>query len=231
MTYGKAPDILGRIDVALPEVMYYLYLPISLREQTWIVLPRQLEPLRPLVEAVRRDLGAAMFYDNYIYITVKKMFCSPSVTANRPGWHADGFGTDDLNYVWYDSLPTEFCTGPFKITEGDHVKSLQEFEEQAKYAETFAPVDAYPFKLVTYPCNTLLRLDSKVVHRVAMATEQIMRTFVKISVSKDQYNLKDNSINHDLSYNWRTHNREAVRNNPATAQADSYKIVQDDHFA
>lgn len=39
------------------------------------------------------------------------------------------------------------------------------------------------------------------------------------------------NVNHDLSYNWQTHDREAVRNNPSTAQADSYKIVQDDHFA
>jgi hypothetical protein len=222
MTYGKAPDILGRIDVALPEVMYYLYLPISLRGQVGMYVPTPLRPLKPLIRAVQNNLGTTAWQDNYIYITVKKMFCSPSVTANRPGWHADGFGTDDLNYVWYDSLPTEFCTGPFKITEGDHVKSLQEFEDQAgNYLD---------FKLVTYPCNTLLRLDSKVVHRVAMATEQIMRTFVKISVSKDQYNLKDNSINHDLSYSWQQHDRDAVRNNPSTAQADSYKIVQDDHF-
>lgn len=220
--YGKAPEDLGLINVSLPEVMYYLYLPIKLRGIEHIHLPQPLHPLSELIRAVARDLGDQAWLDNYIYITVKKMFVSPSVTANRPGWHADGFDTDDLNYVWYDCLPTEFAVGPnFNITEGDHVKSLQEFESQAnKNVNTI------------YPNKHLLKLDPYVVHRVATAHEQMMRTFVKISVSKDQYNLKDNSINHGLAYNWKTYDRATVRNDPASAQKDSYEPTpKDNHFA
>lgn len=220
-TYGAKPWDLGEVDVSLPEVYYCLYLPISLAGRDDFTIPKPLLPLRPLIYKVAQDLPWDEWKSNYIYLTVKKMFCSPSVTANRPGWHADGFGSDDLNYVWYDCLPTEIAEGVnFNITEGDHIKSLEEFEAQAQKNN-----------IVTYPNKHLIKLDSKVVHRVAAAHEQLMRTFVKISVSKDQYNLKDNSINHDLNVKWKQYDRAMVRNTPQTAQSDSYKPVpEDDHF-
>lgn len=221
--YGKAPDDLGLVDVSLPEVMYYLYLPIKLRDQTNAIIPENLRPLHPLIEAVCNDVIASnKWLGSNIYITVKKMYVSPQQTANRPGWHADGFGTNDLNYVWYDCLPTEFAVGDnFNITEGDHVKSLQEFDEQSRQSV-----------VTTYPCKHLLRLDPFVVHRVAMADAQMMRTFVKISVSEDLYNLKDNSINPAFPelFGVKKYDREQVRNDPHQAQRDSYKPVTDDHF-
>lgn len=221
-TYGKAPTDLGKVEVQLPEVAYYLYLPIKLKGTLGVVLPTALLPLKPILDEVRMDLGHEVWRDNNIYLTAKKMFVSPSVTANRPGWHADGFGTEDLNYVWYDCLPTEFAVGKnFSITEGDHVKSLLEFEEQAG-----------DNTLCTYQNRTLLKLDPYVVHRVATAHEQMMRTFVKVSVSKDEYNLKDNSINHELKYSWKKYSRSMVRNDPTAAQKDSYSPTPiDDHFA
>ena len=219
--YGSAPIDLGEVDVSLPEVMYYLYLPVKLAGHRFSVIPKNLRPLIPLLWEVFVDMTKEEWEQSYIYLTVKKMFVSPSVTANRPGWHADGFGTEDMNYIWYDCLPTEFSEGHFDITDGDHVKSLEEFEAQAPH---------HPIS--TYPNKHLLKLDSSVVHRVAAAKEQMMRTFVKISVSKDKYNLKDNSINHELDYRWKTYDRAIVRNDPSMAQRDSFPPTpQDDHFA
>lgn len=220
-TYGAEPWDLGLIDVTLPEVYYCLYLPISLPGHAGIKIPVPLRPISALIHEVMKDLTSEEWIRSYVYLTCKKMFVSPDITANRPGWHADGFGSDDLNYVWYDCLPTEVAVGNnFNITEGDHVKSLQEFESQAQKN-----------LLVTYPNKHLIKMDPYVVHRVAVAKEQMMRTFVKISVSKDQYNLKDNSINHELYYNFKLYDRTMVRNSPQTAQTDSYKPVpEDDHF-
>lgn len=218
--YGKPPEDLGVVNVSMPEVTYFLYLPVSLPGMEGWVIPPILRPIANILFAVREDLGLQEWRDKYVYITVKKMFVSPDITANRPGWHADGFGTNDINYVWYDCLPTEFAVGQnFDITEGDHVKSLEEFADQAQRNVN-----------TIYPNRHLLKLDPYVVHRVAMAREQMMRTFVKVSVSKDQYNLKDNSINHDLAYRWQTYDRAVVRNDPTAAQKDSYTPVKDDHF-
>jgi hypothetical protein len=213
--YGKLPTVLGNYSVLPREVMYYLYLPISLAGSNEIALPPQLLCFSELVGAVRLD-EPQRFRDENVYITVKRMFVGGGVTPNRPGWHADGFLTTDLNYVWYDSIPTVFNNSKFNITP-DHVASLKEFGEQA-----------LPENNVTFPAGLLLKLDSHVVHAVGEAQEQVMRTFVKISVSPDRYNLTDNSHNYMLNYHWRMFDRAAIRNSPQHAQRDS---AQDDHFA
>lgn len=218
MTYGKLPTVIGEFDVAAREVAYYLYLPVSLAGSDRIVLPRQLLVYEELVKAVARD-EPERFRNENVYLTVKRMFVGGGVTPNRPGWHADGFLTNDLNYVWYDCVPTLFNKSEFHITP-DHLRSLKEFEEQA-----------LPENNVVYPNKLLLKLDSKVVHAVGPAEEQVMRTFVKISVSPDKYNLSDNSHNYDLDYNWEMHDRAAVRNDPHRAQRDSAgETPVDDHF-
>lgn len=218
--YGALPKDLGPIKVEIPEVMYYLYLPIKLAGHEGITLPKSLKPLSELLLAVQLDVvdsGRRNWHEQYVYVTVKKMFVGNGVTPNRPGWHADGFGTDDLNYIWYDSVPTLFNTSVFDVSS-DHVESLAQFEKQARDVNN-----------VEFPCGNLLRLDPCVVHRVGdTPVDQVMRTFVKVSVSKDKYNLKDNSINHELGYKWRLHDRAVIRNDPTMAQRDS--VPEDDHF-
>jgi hypothetical protein len=49
-----------------------------------------------------------------------------------------------------------------------------------------------------YANKHLMKLDQRVLHKVDTSIQAGMRTFVKISVSKDVYALKGNSINHAL---------------------------------
>lgn len=220
MIYGYPPKELGQFKCGLEEVCYLLYLPISRPGSSREALPyHYLEHFRPIIDAVREDEGSR-FYQEHVYLTAKRMIVGPSITPNRPGWHADGFGTDDLNYVWYDSVPTIFSIGHFDISD-DHVKSLEEFGEQA-------PKN----KIVTYPAEMLLKLDPSVVHRVALAERECMRTFLKISISKAEYNLKGNSINPQLRGPAKMFDRALVRNDPHQAQRDYYagKVPEDDHF-
>lgn len=217
--YGSLPVILSTVCLHPTEVLYYLYLPISLRGCNDVRLPQNLRFIWPVVERVMND-EPQRFRDEYVYATVKRMFVGGGVTANRPGWHADGFLSTDLNYIWYDELPTIFNASKFNITP-DHAVSLEEFARQA-----------LPENDLVYPPGMLLKLDQSVVHRVGDAGPQIMRTFVKISISPDRYNLQDNSRNYDLDYNWPMHERSAVRNNPAIAQTEAVKETPpDDHFA
>jgi len=211
----KLPEDLGEIVLKPSEVLYYLYLPVSMKGDDNWVTDMRLSFLHPLLEKVREnDPGA--FVDNYVYVTAKRMFVGGGVTPNRPGWHADGFLSSDINYVWYDCIPTLFNKGLF-VVEEDHVSSLVQFEEQAD-----------PSNIVTFPDRHLLKLDSSVVHAVGEATAQVMRTFIKISVSPNKYNLEGNSHNYILDYNWTMFDRATLRNDPARAQRDS---VDDDHFA
>jgi hypothetical protein len=213
LMYGKLPKVVhDNLSPEFAEVGYCLYMPISVPGRD-IILPMHRPDLRPVEEIVLRayDDDPYFFKMCYVYLTFKRMIVGPTVTPNRPGWHADGFGTDDINYVWYDCLPTVFNTSDFKITPNDHIKSLAEFEAQA-----------LPENDAVFPNRCLLKLDPYVVHKVQLAQREMMRTFVKISVSRNQYNLKGNSTNPFLSTGFRMYDRALVRNDPHKAQQDFY---------
>lgn len=200
MEYGAAPVVLGEVEIEDPEMMFVQYLPIGM-PNTPIRVPENLACFWPIIDAVLRD--GKVGDDNYVYLTAKHLYVTPDNMGNRPGWHSDGFGTDDLNYIWCDAAPTEFCVQPFTLSD-DCALSMHEMEQQANEKN-----------VIVYPVKTLLKLDSGVIHRVAAGGIAGYRTFVKISISKDQYNLKGNAHNYLFDYEWEMHERQATRNHPA----------------
>lgn len=107
-----------------------------------------------------------------------------------------------MNYIWYDCNPTEFAIQDFNNIPEDDWESMQELSRQ---------ID--PTKIKSFPNKTLLALDEQVVHRVGPCVRDGFRTFIKISISKHKFNLRGNSINYDLDYNWTMHDRSCRRNN------------------
>lgn len=202
--YGFPPVDLGRVDLAPVEMMFWLYCPVKLIGSTETVIPTNLMQFLPLLEQVKDDCRNR-WRENYVYLTAKTLWVSPENPGNRPGWHSDGFMTDDLNYVWSDRDGTLFWEPeqPCAFTQ-DHVASL---------AEMATAASAGPTK--QYPDKHLLRLDESVIHRVADFAAPAMRSFVKISISRHRYNLVGNSINHLLPVNWDLAPRAAERNHPA----------------
>ena len=198
--YGEAPQIVGQFDINLREMMFYMCLPVKMRHLNFPVsshrVPTRLWPVIPLIDAIPRE----EMFDRYVYLTVKRLFVTPEYKGQRPGWHCDGFGTDDITYLWCDALPTEFCVQPFELSPDDQL-SLKQMEEQAN-----------PARIRTYAPGTLLRLTERVVHRTSPAAYEGMRTFVKISLSRDQWALEGNSHNHLFDYDWLPQERSATRN-------------------
>jgi hypothetical protein len=117
-------------------------------------------------------------------------------------WHSDGFLTDDINYVWCDKYPTIFNDSNFKLTLNDNI-SMAEMKKQAS-----------PFNDVTYKENELLRLNQFNIHKVANVTDGGMRAFLKVSISKDKYDLIGNSHNYLMDYDWQMKERKQERNIP-----------------
>lgn len=204
MEYGTAPTpIWFDLELVPAEMCFVQYLPIAMAAHEGhgdeIRIPPNLGWVRNLLAHVR---SADIHDDAYMYLTVKHIFASGADSGNRPGWHSDGFGTDDVNYIWYDRCPTEFAVQPFVLSTDCDV-SMQEMEDQVK-----------PESIVTYPVNTLLRLDQGVVHRSPENCEPGFRTFIKISCSKERYNLKGNAHNYLFDYDWPLVSRAAKRNHP-----------------
>jgi hypothetical protein len=206
--YGAAPVDLGHHQLDPSEMLVYLYLPVRMARCEGAAnegtrLPQRLAFVRGIVDAAIADAGRTLdVAEHYVYLTAKTLWVEPGFSGNRPGWHADGYGSGgDLNYIWHDMNPTQFAVQPFEAIPDDDFASMQAMEAQ---------ID--PARIVTYPDSHLLRLDESVVHRVNPDIQAGMRTFVKISVSRHRFNLRMNSHNHLFDYAWTMHDRAEVRN-------------------
>lgn len=204
--YGAPPVDLGLIDLSPVEMMFWLYCPIKLPGMMSVSAPDNLKQFSRLWVKAAQDC-VDQWKDSYVYITAKRMFTAPHSPGNRPGWHSDGFLTDDLNYIWCDANPTVFFEGGdqrFAFTQ-DHLRSLGEMDDLCQ-----------PARLCwsTYPVKHLLRLDQTVLHKVATDISPGIRTFVKVSISRHRYALRGNSINHELAPDWMYQDRQAERNCP-----------------
>lgn len=199
-----------RVD--LSEVMYYLYLPVKMRDTSDVRLPENVKCCWPLIEAsmaqaarMNRDIHA-----DYVYLSARKGWATPDNPLNRPGWHCDGFGTDDLNFVWWVGPGTRFAVQDFPHISDSHTESLLEFERHV-----------IPECIQTFPERRLYMIDPYVVHATPVIEPPgCWRQYVKVSISKERYNLENNSHNYLFNYDWPLHSREALRNDPHRAQRD-----------
>lgn len=204
--YGEEPTIIGEFLAHPKEMMFYQDMPIKMAGQKAISIEPRLQCFRPIIAFASVDYmksyGVNTHYDNYMYLSAKYLFQGENMCYNRPGWHCDGFMSDDVNYVWSDCCPTIFNIFPFNLTQDD-VKSMKEMEDQAN-----------PANNKTYPDCTLLRLDQYNVHRVGEIHEAGMRAFIKVTFSKDKYDLEGNAHNYLLDYQWEMKKRTLSRNIP-----------------
>ena len=196
------PQQLGIMKLNCPEMMFVQYMPISMKYNGEFRIPENMLWIAPIIRAISGPIGPQEpFYHDYVYVTVKHMYQSGD-SFNRSGLHIDGYGTDDINFVWSDSSPTEFFVQDFELSEG-HNLSMRQMEKQARNQNR-----------VIFPKNSLLMLDNTMVHRVNLNQDEGFRTFVKISISKNKYALKGNAHNYLFDYDWEMTERKPTRNCP-----------------
>lgn len=216
-TYGKPPVDCGHFpDVGLTEVMYYLYLPIVMIHEAnatgpLLRVPPPLKKLIPLIyRAADHEDDAGRIW-SYVYLSARKGWATPDNPLNRPGWHCDGFGSPDMNYVWWSGAGTRFAVGDLGEISDDHLVSMQQFEALA---------ESEPLHIMTPEAKHLYQMDRYVIHSTPKLTTGCMRQYVKISFSNERYNLYNNSHNHLFDYDWPMVDRELVRNDTSKAQGD-----------
>ena len=202
MIYGALPADLGLVDISPVEMMFWMYCPIATPREMMAV-PANLRQFMPIIHAIE-EYDYEAFAGRYVYLTAKTLWVSGDYIGNRPGWHSDGFGTRDVNYIWSDRAPTEFLHDHFELP-ADCPEAMEVMEERASRANA---------QIVTYPDRHLLRLDPRVIHRSPVGFAAGMRTFVKVSISPDRYDLEGNSVNHEIAERWPLRPRATDRNHP-----------------
>lgn len=218
MKYGNAPAQHGIWDLKFEEYMHYMYLPIHVPEQpNRIDWPENLAFAADLIEhVIHHEWEVRRNRTSHIYVTARRGYATPGNPLNRPGWHSDGFGTKDINYVWTDRFPTLFAIGQFGEISTDHAESSRQFTTTAENSALTT--------IKTYADRELLRLDPSVIHTAPpIPAPGGERSFFKISFSNSRYNLKGNAHNHKLNYDWPMFDRQVARNDPAHAEIDGMK--------
>ncbi len=204
--YGQLPKVIGEFLANPEEMFFYQDMLIKNKGEALVKYEERLSIFDSIISEAIKDFikifGQSTYINHYVFISAKYLFQPKKEPFNRPGWHCDGFMTNDINYVWSNISPTIFNFSEFKLTQ-DHNKSIIEMQEQA-----------LPENNVTYNNNSLVRLDQYNVHRVADVEIPGMRAFLKVSFSKDKYDLKGNTHNYLIDYNWEMKDRNIERNVP-----------------
>jgi hypothetical protein len=201
--YGKLPTVVNQIYCYPEEYCYYLYLPIKFPGMSIVKYEDRIKPYKELIDSCILDqyeyFGWDQYVDSYVYLTIKRRYQTKNNFINRAGWHSDNFKDDSINYIWSSCQSTIFNCSDFILSDDDTL-SMIEMEQQAN-----------PKNNVTFPDNTLLRLDQYCIHKVGDIIEGV-RTFFKLTVSKERFNLVGNSHNYLLDYHWSMKDRKSCRN-------------------
>lgn len=190
---GGVPERIKEISISPKEFCRTIYLPVRMRQSSELRIPKRFEEYKELI------LSVPITHD-YMYLTVNHGICTRNTYSNRPGWHVDGYLSDDENYVWCSSEPTEYTEQELFEGPDDHEEALKLFDKMLG-------------NLKRLDTNTLYRLG-KTIHRTPIIDYNGIRTFVKISCSNEQYNLKGNAVNELFNYDWKYVDRQETRNHP-----------------
>jgi len=206
MKYGAKPVHIGFYGVDCEEMLFFQYLPVKLISQSTLTIENRLKCFEEIITDACNDFikefGEEKYISSNIYITAKRLYQVDGKNFNRKGYHSDGFLTDDINYIWSDKNPTIFNFSDFNLTLDDKI-SIDEMELQADEKNCHE-----------YRNSSLLRLNQYSIHKVNEIKESTLRTFLKVSFSDDRYDLKGNSRNHFLDYDWEMRDRDLERNIP-----------------
>jgi hypothetical protein len=151
------------------------------------------------------------FDKSYAYLCVDQRPVLPNNYQRRPGWHVDSLVTKYTNfksnnfpimdtiYLTYDCLATEFNKSVFEFPQNP-IFDKDSDEEVSRHFDNTAEMK----NIIEYPKYTVLKMDSRCVHRVQInnTSKTIDRTFVKLIFSTEMFNRFGNDHNYLFDYNW-----------------------------
>lgn len=187
--------VIANYDTSRLEFCNIVYMCIKNIDSSEYQVPDNIYSLVSSVISDIYKLSPSLYNDDwtkYCYLTIKKMYIQPNSYGNREGFHIDGFLSDQDNFIWSDceATPTEVALGTFILSD-DHEKSLGEMSLQA--SKMFRQ---------TLSTNVLYNMNQSCVHRPTnnRAAGAVLRTFIKLTYSKELFNCYGNAWNYKLPH-------------------------------
>lgn len=205
---GNDPIVLGELAMGgWDEFCFVQDMPVKLAGDTKLVLPEDLSFaglfIGMIVDHLKATTHPRWLKGRNFYLTAKHTYVDAGRVQTRPGWHTDGYGTDDLSFLWSDCVPTEFLKQALRVREDDgsmlRTLTLEADEGNRDHGKA----------------GVVYGMDDTVIHRPGTSYHGEWRRFLKLSVSQYAYDLKGNARNPGLPTPWQpTRERGRERNNP-----------------
>ena len=195
------------IDTSTLEFCNHSYMCIKQEGSSEYRIPENLQLIVDTMLSGIYQVSRYLYDNSYTYncyLTIRHEYVNPGSFGNRPGWHIDGFKSDQHNFIWMDILPTDVCDGEFRLSN-DHYISLNEMMEQSCENDKFVRV---------LDVNTLYEMDQSCVHQPAVNNirQPRLRTFIKFTFSREQFNAFGNAWNYKIPHIRPTQHRHDSRN-------------------
>lgn len=153
---------------------------------------------------VIRQAGGVNVTDRYCYVTLDQGWLEKGHTLRSPGWHLDGLqGNEvpvkrpgDVQFIWSDCMPTDFCVQPIDI-DGLDMGRYNVFGWISRQVKTENIIKTEPNRLTMMNCYH--------IHRAVPAQERVYRRFLRISYTCVPITSVTMTVNTDLKYNYEYH--------------------------
>lgn len=202
----RQPHVVGKLAAKedfLKEVPSVLDMPIKLPFSE-IRIPKEHD-----TESIREIIAKSLAFEKninpewekyHIYLTVHHSFVEAATTQRRAGAHIDGMQGERYpvkipvchSYLVSNAVPTCFFNHPFQTDLCEKIQNwFYEFDKVKDYSRSSL---SKPFEINLMTAYSL--------HESTAATEDTIRTFVRLEFSLKQFNRIGNSVNPLFELDW-----------------------------
>lgn len=170
-------------------------------------IPQTFEQFIPVIQRIadfEKAINPNCFDEYYCYMTIDQGLVKPDTLQREAPCHVDGFQGArwtpkvriNHTYVVGDSIPTSYYIQPFDFSHLDEAKHNFFWEMNKIVAETNAQYAWQP------ESNEINLIDAYTVHRGSEATQETLRTWMRLSFEVRKFDRLGNAHNPLFQYDW-----------------------------
>jgi len=200
------PDTVAKIKLSVPVERQYVLRMLIKRMFSQLLIPQELEWVRPIVESSMKYQEGQGITQPFIYLTVRSGIVT---TATDDEWHVDGFSKTithlpEQNYIWCNHVATEYVVKKFDFPS--------DFNPLNHNIHKFFQNRIQDKDILSLQENTLYGMDPYIVHRRSPLVQGVNRCFIRVSFTPIEIEDINNTVNPLLPTNYQRDGVKEMRN-------------------